>query len=98
MQKKIQLSKLKERYRVRRKGLKTVIEELKQRILAKSVKVRRYEQRIEQFRQNRIFDFDEKKMYAEFNGSGVRPNKVPNDEESKRFWGDIFEPRERHKR
>ena len=97
MQKKIQLSKLKERYRVRRKGLKTVIEELKQRILAKSVKVRRYEQRIEQFRQKRIFDFDEKKMYAEFNGGGVRPSKVPNDEEIKKFWGDIFEPRERHK-
>ena len=33
------------------KGLKTVIEELKQRMLAKSAKVKRYEQRIEQFRQ-----------------------------------------------
>ena len=42
----------------------TVIEELKQRMLAKSAKIRRYEQRIEQFRQNRIFDFDQKKIYA----------------------------------
>ena len=72
------------------KELKTVIEDLKQRKLAKSPKVRRYEQIIEQFNQNRIFDFDQKKMYEEFNGGGVInvPN-VPNAEESKRFWGDI---------
>ena len=70
--KKGKLSKLKERYRVKRNGLKTVIEELKQRMLAKSAKVRRYQQRIEQFRQNRIFEFDEKKMFAKFNGDGVR--------------------------
>ena len=44
----------------RKKGLKTVIEELKQRMLAKSAKVKRYQQRIEQFRQNRIFDLDQK--------------------------------------
>ena len=43
------LRELNERYRVKRKGLKTVIEELKQRMLAKSAKVRRYVQRIEQF-------------------------------------------------
>ena len=49
-----------EKYRVKKKGIKTVIEELKQRMLAKSAKVKRYEQRIEQFRQNRIFDVDQK--------------------------------------
>ena len=58
-------------------------------MLAKSAKVRRYQQRIEQFRQNRIFYIHQKKMYAEFNEDGVRPNHAPNAEESKRFWGDI---------
>ena len=43
---------------MKKKGLKTVIEALKQRMLEKSAKVRRYQQRKEQFRQNRIFDFD----------------------------------------
>ena len=62
LKKKPKLSELNERYRVKRKGLKTVIEELKQRMLAKSAKVRRYQQRIEQFRQNTIFDFDQKKI------------------------------------
>ena len=78
---------LNERYRVKRKGLKTVIEELKQRMFAKSAKVIRYQQRTEQFRRNRIFNFDQKKMYAEFNGDGVRPSEVLNAEESKRFCG-----------
>ena len=31
-------------------------------MLAKSAKVRRYQQKIKQFRQNRIFDFDQKKV------------------------------------
>ena len=48
--------------------LKTVIEESNQRMLAKSAKIRRYEQIIEQLRQNRIYDFDQK-ICAEFNDS-----------------------------
>ena len=85
MKKKHKLSELNERYRVKRKGFKTVIEELKQKMLAKSAKVRSYQQRIEQFRQSRIFDFDQKKMYTEFNGDGLRPSDLPNVEESKKI-------------
>ena len=60
--KKQKIKELYEKYRVKRKGLKTVIEELKQRMMAISAKVKRYEQRIEQFRRNRIFDLDQKKI------------------------------------
>ena len=56
-------------------------------MLAKSAKAGRYQHRIEQFRQNRIFDFDQKNIYAEFNGDVVRPSDVPNSEESKSFRG-----------
>ena len=58
--KKQKIKELYEKYRVKRKRLKTVIEELKQRMMAISAKVKRYEQRIEQFRRNRIFDLDQK--------------------------------------
>ena len=58
--KKQKMKELYEKYRVERKGLKPVIEELKQRMLAKRARVKRYEQRIEQFRQNRIFDLDQR--------------------------------------
>ena len=74
---------------MKRKELKTVIEELKQRMPAKSSKVRKYKQRIKQSRQNTIFDFNLKKMYLDFNGRGVRQNDVPNAEESKRLRVDI---------
>ena len=89
LKKKRKLSELNEIYRVKRKGLKTVNGKLKQRMLAKSSKVRRCQERIEQFRQTRIFDFDQKKIYAQFNGDGVRPSNVPNTKERKRCWGNI---------
>ena len=44
------LKVLNEKYIMKRKVLKTVIEKLKQRMFAKSAKLRRYEQRIEKFR------------------------------------------------
>ena len=75
-----------------------MIEELKQRMLAKSAKGRWYHERIEQFRHNRIFDFDQKNVYTEFNEDGVRPSEVPNAEESKRFWGDIWSVGKGHNR
>ena len=59
-------------------------------MLAKSAKIRRYRQKIEQFRQNRIFDSGLKKTYGEFNGDGVRLNDAANPEESKRLWGNIW--------
>ena len=78
-----------EKYRVKRKGLKTVIEELKKRMLSKSTKVRRYEQQMEQFRQNRIFDLDQKKIHTELNRNRIRSNDVPNAEECTKFWSII---------
>ena len=96
--KKQKMKELYEKYRVKRKGLKTVIEELKQRMLAKSAKVKRYEQRIEQFRQNRIFDLDQKKIYAELNRNEIRSNDVPNAEECTKFWGNIWGVRKKHNR
>ena len=77
LKKKRKLSQSNKRCRVKRKVLKTVIEEMKQRMLAKSAKLRKCEERIYQFR------------HFEFNGGRVRPSVVPNDEESKIFWGDI---------
>ena len=95
--KKQKVKELYEKYRVK-KGLKTVIEELKQRMLAKSTKVKRYEQRIEQFRQNSIFDLNQKNLYAELNREGVRSNDVPNVEKLTKFWSDIQGVRKEHNR
>ena len=89
-QKEAKAKLLQEKYRVKKKGLTTVIEELKQRILAKSAKIKRYNQRIDQYRLNRLFKIDQKKVYNELNGNTGGNNDIPNAEESNTFWSDIW--------
>ena len=47
--------KLERKYSIRVKRLNVVIEELKQRITAIAAKVRRYQGRVDSYRQNRLF-------------------------------------------
>ena len=68
-----------------------MIEELKQRILAKAAKLSRYKQTIQQYRINRLFKVDQKKVYNEFNGkTGSSNGDIPNAEESRTFWSRIW--------
>ena len=50
---------LQRKYKVSQKSLQTVREEIKQRIAAKTGKIKRYQQRINQFQQNRLFGINE---------------------------------------
>ena len=84
------LKDLEEKYRVKSKGNKTVIVELQQRMIAKSAKIKRYEQRITQFRQNRMFYKDQKKIYTELNNGEKKSSDVPDAENSRRLWSDIW--------
>ena len=83
-----------EKYRVKRKGLTTVIEKLKQRVLVKAAKISRYEQRIQQYRISRLFKVDQKKVYSEF--SGQTGSNIPNAEESRTFWSGIWSVEKEH--
>ena len=47
------------KYRVKKKGLNVVLEELKQRMQAKATKIKRYDQ----YRINRLFQQDQKRVY-----------------------------------
>ena len=86
-----------EKYRVKRKGLTTVIEELKQRILAKATKIARYEQRIHQYRINRLFKVDQKRLYNEFNGQiGNNRGDIPNTEEIRTCLSGIWSVEKEH--
>ena len=73
-----------------------MIEELKQRLQTKTAKIKRCEQRTNQFRQNRLFSTDKKKFFQEIDGTIRRDKIVPNLEESLRFWGDIWSDGDRH--
>ena len=57
-----------------------VTKELKQRLMAKAAKIRRYEERIKQYKKDRMFNIDQKRMYKEFNRevySGTPPYDHP---------------------
>ena len=54
---------LERRYSLNKKGLSVVLEELKQRVLAKSQKIRRYQDRTEQYKQNRMFQSNQKRLF-----------------------------------
>ena len=88
---------IEEKYGVKRKSLTTVIEELKQRILAKPAKLSRYKQRIQQYRINRLFKVDQRNVYNEFNGKkGSSNGDIPNAEESRTFWSGIWSVGKKH--
>ena len=77
------------KYRVKKKGLHVVLEELKQRMQAKATKIKRYDQRIEQYSINRLFQQDQKRVYQQLNGK-IESSKKPDTEESRRFWSNIW--------
>ena len=54
----------------------TVFVELKQRVLGKVAKTERYNERIKQFKQNRLFTVDQKKLFAELNGQTQESNEI----------------------
>ena len=71
-----------------------VIEELKQRIVAIAAKVRRYperdQERVDRFRQNKMFQNNHRQFYRELNQEGERyDDNQPDAEESKKVCGDI---------
>ena len=74
-------------------------EELKQRIVAIAAKVRRYQGRVDRFRQNRMFQNNQRQFYRELNQEGERcDDDQPDAEESKKFWGDIWSESVDHNR
>ena len=86
------------KFGIRRKGLKVVLEELKQRLNAKKIKIKRYDQRIKQYQQNRLFRVDKKRFYQQINGELRKEKVTPNAAESVRFWEGIWGSSVSHKK
>ena len=57
----------KHKYRVKKKGVNVVLEELKERMQPMDTKIKRYDQRIEQYRINRLFQQDQRRLYQQLN-------------------------------
>ena len=91
LKRKEKYTKLERKCNIKQKGEKVVIEELKQRLQAKSVKLKRYEQRIHRYQVNRLFQQDQKRVYQQINWTSRSFSEVrPDAEESQQFWRDIW--------
>ena len=88
--------KLKNKYKIEAKGLSMVIEELKQRIIAKAAKVKRYENRADQYAQNRLFQSNQKRLFELLEGNERDDDVRPNEDEFLRFWSEIWDNPVRH--
>ena len=59
------MGKIRKKYSIRVKRLNVVIEELKQRITAIAAKVRRYQGWVDSYRQNRLFENNQRQFHRE---------------------------------
>ena len=83
------MERLERKYSIRVKRLNVVIEELKQMITAIAAKVR-YQGQVDGYRQNRIFENNQRQFYRELDQEEERFDEVqPVAEESKQFWGNL---------
>ena len=83
-------SKLERKYHIEEKGIVVVHEEVQQRLVAIRAKLGRYDNRTEQYRQNRLFESNQKILFDELDGV-ERETVVPDAEESTHFWSDIWD-------
>ena len=77
------------KYKLKSKGFTLVMEELKQRITAKATKVKRYDNRIKQFQDNRDFRTNQGRFFKRLEGGDERTIQ-PNAAEATRFWNGIW--------
>ena len=55
-----------------------MIEELKQQLHAKTTRLKRYEERVNQYKINRMFIQTQKMIYQQMDGIGNKNNEKPN--------------------
>ena len=91
--------RLETKYSIRVKRLNVVVEEMKQRITAIAAKVRKYQGRVDSYRQNRLFENNQRQFYRELDQGEERcDDDQPVAEESKQCWGNIWSQSADHKK
>ena len=85
------VSYIERKYHVKKKRIETVIEELQQRIVALAARMERYTNRVKQYRQNKLFETNQRRLYQELNGVNMSETVAPDAEQSKEFWSGIWD-------
>ena len=86
-----------EKYHLYTQGINHAIEDAKQRLIALSSRLRRYEARNEQFKINALFRTNQRKVFKNFrNERKNEEREIPNREETKDFWEKLWSKPARH--
>ena len=79
--------KIKRKYKITtNQDLQTTRESLKMKILAKAQRIRRYEKRSKQYKQNQMFANNRKKFFRNLGKEQVPVEKPPKKEATQTFW------------
>ena len=81
---------LERKYSIIVKTLGVAIEESKQRIVAIAAKVRRHQERVHRFRQNRMYLNNRGQFYRELNQEGERCNVISHMLKNQKSFGETF--------
>ena len=74
------------------------LEEINQKVLAKEGRLKRYQHRAKQYRQNRTFQINERKFYQLVGGDSTNTSQQPDARETEQFWSKIWQLREHNKK
>ena len=72
------------------------LEGIYQKVLAKEGRLKRYQQRVKQYRQNRTFQNNERKFYQQLEGDKAYQQLDP--KETQQFWTKIWQPKKHNEK
>ena len=81
-----------------REKITVQLEEINQKVLAKEVRLKRYQQRVKQYRQNRTFQNNERKFYQQLGGHDIKTYQQPDAKETEQFWTKIWQPKKHNEK
>ena len=73
------------------------LEEINQKVLAKEGRLKRYQQTIKQYRQNRTYQNNERKFNQQLGGHDTKTTQQPDDKETEQIWTKIWQPKKHNK-
>ena len=69
------------------------LEEINQKVMAKEGRLKKYWQRVKQYKQNRTFQNNERKFYPHLGGHDTKTYQQLDAKESEHFWTKIWQPK-----
>ena len=85
------------KYEIVEKGTSVIQEILREKIKGFVEKIKRFKERDDQYRQNRLFQENQKKFYAERESNGKVNVPAPDPEEATAFWKGIWSTAHEHR-